>query len=203
MNAVNLKFKILRLLLSIVTSGLIAWIIAENSQSDWLIPFLILWIGLPLVVYLNQLKNLPGHLIAAYLMNKNLINATKRQLKRLPVKTAEEWIDFQEFYETDQLISEHASSDPKAFVVSVRYSLQTLRDCGNFIDLLNSTLVVSKAINQIFWEVREKEQLEFVHSKGYKSWAEYMEENGTGEDIRKSWKKEADKVRAQRNQLKS
>lgn len=198
MDAAIVKFRVLRFLLSIITSGLIAWIIAENSQSNWLVPFLILWIGLPSVVWLNQLKNLPGHFIAAYLMNKDLINQTKHQLKKLPLKTAEEWNDFQSFYDNDQLISEHALSNPKAFAVSARYSLQTMRDCGNFIDFMNSALITSRAIEQTYWETADKEQLEFVKSEGYESWAEYMEENGTGEDVRESWKNEAKKERAKR-----
>lgn len=157
MEFVQLKFKTLRFVLSLITSALIAWIVAANSDVNWILAFLFLAIGLPLVVWLDRLKNVPAHLLSAYLMNKELVGETKKRLRKLPLKTAEEWNDFQSFYDSDQAIAEHAASDPKAFAVSARYSIQTLRDCGNFMDFMNSGLVCSRAIEQIYWEVADKE----------------------------------------------
>lgn len=189
--AIQLKFRILRFLFSLIICAIIAWIISETADANWLIAFLFLAIGLPLIVWLERLKNVPGHLLAAYLMNKDFINETRKKLKRLPLKTAEEWNEFQSFYDNDQSIAEYAATDAKAFAVSTRYSLQTMRDCGNFIDFMSSSLICSRAIDQTYEELADKEQLEFVRSHGYESWAEYMVDHGTGEDVRKSWKEEA------------
>lgn len=153
----QMKFKILRIIFSFATSALVAWIIAKNFDINWLLTFLFLGFGLPLVVWLNRLKDVPAHLISAYFMNKELVNETKKRLKKLPLRTAEEWNDFQAFYDSDQAIAEHTTSDPKAFAISMRYSLQTLRDCGNFMDFMNGGLVCSKAIEQIYWEAANKE----------------------------------------------
>ncbi|PHR62340.1 MAG: hypothetical protein COA47_04545 [Robiginitomaculum sp.] len=157
MEYVQLKFKVLRFVFSLITSALIAWIIVESSDADWVFSFLVLAIGFPLVVWLERLKNVPAHLISAYLMNKELVNQTKKRLKKLPLKTAEDWNDFQSFYDNDQAIAEHAASDPKAYAVSMRYSVQTLRDTGNFMDFMNSGLVSSKAIEEMYWKTADKE----------------------------------------------
>lgn len=153
----QLKFKTLRFIFSLITSALIAWVIAENSSINWILAFLFLALGLPLVVWLDRLKNVPAHLLSAYLMNKDLIKETQKRLRKLPLKTAEEWNDFESFYDNDQAIAEYAASDPKAFAVSTRYSLQTLRDCGNFLDFMNIGLVCSRAIEKIYWETADKE----------------------------------------------
>ncbi len=156
MEFVQLKFKTLKFILSLITCALIAWPVAVNSDINWVIAFLFLAIGLPLLVWLNRLKNIPAHLLSAYLMNKGFITETKKRLRKLPLKTADEWNDFQSFYD-DQAITKYVESDPKAFAVSTRYSIQTLRDCGNFMDFMNSGLVCSRAIEQIYWEVADKE----------------------------------------------
>lgn len=158
MEFVQLKFRTLRWVFSLVTSALLAWIIAETTESDFIISFLFLALGLPLAVWLERLKNTPAHLLSSYLMNKDLINETKKKLRKLPLKTAEEWNDFQSFYDDDQAIAAYATSDPKAFAVSTRYSIQTLRDCGNFLDFMNSGLVSSKAIEQMYWETADNEK---------------------------------------------
>jgi len=49
-----------------------------------------------------------------------------------------------------------------------------------------------------WWKQHEKEELEFVKSQGYESWAEYMVDHGSGEDVRKSWKEEALKEKERR-----
>ena len=158
MEFVQLKFKILRFTFSLITSGFIAWAIATNSDINWIIAFLFLTLGLPLLIWLDRLKNIPAYLLSAYLMNKALIGETKKRLRKLPLKTAEEWNDFESFYDSDQAIAEHAASDPKAFAVSMRYSIQTLRDCGNFMDFMNSGLVCSRAIEQIYWETADQKE---------------------------------------------
>lgn len=157
MEFAQLKFRTLRFIFSLITSALIAWVIAANFDTNWILVFLFLAIGLPLVVWLERLKNVPAHLLSAYLMNGALVSETKKRLRKLPLKTAEEWNEFESFYDDDQAIAKYAASDPKAFAVSTRYSIQTLRDCGNFLDFMNSGLICSRAIEQIYWETTNKE----------------------------------------------
>jgi hypothetical protein len=194
----NLKFKILRFIFSLATCALIAWLIAEATDADGVIAFLFLAIGMPIAVWLERLKNVPGHMLAAYVMNKELVSDVKKRLRKLPIKTAEEWNDFQSFYDDDQAIANHAANDPKAYAVATRYSLQTMRETGNFIDFMNSGLVCSKAVEEMFWDAQKKEEYDFVKSEGYESWAEYMVEHGTGEDVRESWKEAAKQEKIKR-----
>ncbi|NDE89719.1 MAG: hypothetical protein EB059_01060 [Alphaproteobacteria bacterium] len=198
MEFVQLKFKVLRLVFSLITSALLAWIITKTTEVNFITVFFLLVIGLPLAIWLERLKNTPAHLLSACLMNKDLVNETKNKLRRLPLKTAEEWNDFQSFYDSDQAIAEHTASDSKAFAVSTRYSIQTLRDTGNFLDFMNCGLISSRAIDQIYWEIANKEEGEFVRSKGYESWAEYMVDHGIGEDVRESYKEAALKEKQKR-----
>lgn len=158
MEFVQLKFKTIKWVLSLTTSAFLAYVVAENTEVDFIIAFLFFALGLPLAVWLDRFKNIPAYLISAYLMNRALINETKKKLRKLPLKTADEWNDFQSFYDSDQAISEYAASDPKAFAVSTRYSIQTLRDCGNFLDFMNSGLITSKAIEKIYWETADNER---------------------------------------------
>jgi len=160
MEFVQLKFKTLRWVFSLITSALLAWIISETADANFLVAFLALAIGLPLVVWLKRIKNIPAHLLSSYMMHKQLVGEQKKKLRKLPLKTADEWNEFQSFYDDDNAISSHAASDPKAFAVSTRYSIQTLRDCGNFLDFMNCGLISSRAIEDIYWEAADKERSE-------------------------------------------
>ncbi|MFN7901603.1 MAG: hypothetical protein ACK5O1_02070 [Holosporales bacterium] len=160
MKFVQLKFKTLRWVLSLITSAVVAWIISETADTNFIIAFLFLALGLPLAIWVERFKNIPAHLLSAYLMQKALVSEQKKKLRKLPLKTADEWSDFQSFFDDDQALSSHAASDPKAFAVSTRYSIQTMRDCGNFLDFMNCGLIASRAIEEIYWETADKERSE-------------------------------------------
>ena len=157
MDFVQLKFKTLRLIISLTTSALIALAASKLADTQWIIAFGILTLGFPAIVFLEKLKVIPGHLVAAYIMNKEFVREAKKKLKKLPLKTAEEWQEFEDFYDNDRFISEYVNSDPKTFAVATRYSLQTMRECGRFMDYMNCGLIQSKAIEQIFWETAENQ----------------------------------------------
>lgn len=159
MEFVRLKFKTLRWVFSLITSALLGWVISETTEANFIVIFLLLAIGFPLVSWLERLKNVPAHLLSAYLMNKDLVNEVKKKLRNLPLRTSEEWNDFQSFYDDGQAVSAHVTSDPKAFAVSMRYSIQTLKDCGNLLDFMNLGLVASRAIEQTYWDVVDKEEV--------------------------------------------
>jgi hypothetical protein len=160
MKFVQLKFKTLRWVLSLITSAIVAWIISETADTPFIIAFLFLALGLPLAIWVERFKNIPAHLLSAYLMQKTLVSEQKKKLRKLPLKTADEWSDFQSFFDDDQALSSHAASDPKAFAVSTRYSIQTMRDCGNFLDFMNCGLISLRAIEEIYRETADKERSE-------------------------------------------
>lgn len=68
--------------------------------------------------------------------------------------------------------------------------------------LVIGCVVISVAISQWkerkWWKEHEKQELEFVRSQGYESWAEYMVDHGDTEEVRKSWEEEALKKKRKR-----
>lgn len=189
----HLKFKILRLFLTVVFCALVSWLCNEVFDIDGFLAFLVLLIGLPVAAWLERVKKAPGHILAAYLLHKELIDDTKARLRKLRIKKAEDWIDFQSFFDSDNEIEKYVSSEPKVFAACMKYSLQTLRDSGHFIDFLNSSTIWYQAIEKSYWDAANREKKEFVQSEGYESWAEYMVDNGTTEEVRESWKDQAKK----------
>jgi hypothetical protein len=71
-----------------------------------------------------------------------------------------------------------------------------------FFVLLVGYAVVSFIADQIknwLWKRnQEKSEQEYVKSKGYETWAEYMEDKGYGDDVKNSWKPKADEERRKR-----
>lgn len=45
--------------------------------------------------------------------------------------------------------------------------------------------------NRAWQKENDREMLEVARAAGFNSWAEYMVAHGSGEDVRKSWEKEA------------
>lgn len=152
-----LTFKVLRLLFSILTSALLAWIIAAIFDLGKLPVFLALVLGFPVISWLNRVKNIPAHLAAAYILNKQLVAEAKRNLRRLPITTADEWNEFQVFYESDDEITKYRSIEPKAYAVAVRYEINTLKECGFLVAAIQSSWVITQAIEQL-WDEAPSQQ---------------------------------------------
>jgi|LakMenEpi03Aug12_release.lakeMendotaPanAssembly.Ray.scaffolds.fasta_scaffold207013_3 hypothetical protein len=68
--------------------------------------------------------------------------------------------------------------------------------------LLVGYAIISTIIDQIknwIWARNQrKTEQEYVKSKGYETWAEYMEDHGYGDDVKNSWKLKADEERRRR-----
>ena len=146
-----LYFKALRFIFSLIMSALLAWAIAAIFDANTGQVFLILALGFPVVVWLERLKNIPAHLAAAAILNKQLTADIKRGLKRLPIKTADEWNDFQSFYESDQEIAQYRISDPKVFAVAIQSEFAALKNAGLIVSTLHSHWIMTQAIEQM-WE---------------------------------------------------
>ena len=118
------KYSIVKGVFYLLNNALISWVVSRFFDVNWFDVFLLFVVGFPLLSFLNRLKSFPPCLLAAYVMNKSLVRDAKKELKNLPLKTAEEWSDFQDFYEDDLAIQQHIASNPKAFVVYVRTRIQ-------------------------------------------------------------------------------
>jgi hypothetical protein len=122
----------------------------------------------------------------------------KQKLRRLPVKSAEEWNQLIYFSELDDEIVKHCANDPKAFVVGERYGYSGLRAAGCPIRYFHASWIFGQAMQQLWDEFYDKELLDVARAHGFESWAEYMAVHGYGEDVRKSWEAVAARERQKR-----
>jgi hypothetical protein len=160
--------------------------------------FLVLFIGLPILVWVQRAISLPGYVAAAWILNRRFITETKQKLRRLPVKSAEEWNQLISFSELNEEIAKHCANDPKASVVAARYESNGLRAAGGFIRHLHHSWIFGQAMEQLWQEFHDKEFLDVAREHGFESWAEYMVVHGHGEHVRKSYEAAAAKERQKR-----
>lgn len=194
----NLSFQVLRCIFSLVTCGLIAWTVDSALHVGVLPLFLVLFIGLPILVWIQRIISLPGYLAAAWILHKRLLTEMKQKLSRLPIKSAEEWNELIYFSEVDSALAEHCAKDPKAFVAAARYESNAIRRAGRPIQALHNSWLLTQAMQQLWDEYHDKEFLDIARAHGFESWAEYMVVHGHGEDVRRSYEAAAARERQKR-----
>jgi hypothetical protein len=150
-------FIVLRFVFSLITSLLLAWLAADIFKIELWLAFLVLAVGLPTLSWLNRLKNAPAHLAAAYLLNKQLVADIKRTLKRLPIKSPDEWGELQAFYDDDTEIVKYRFANPKTFAVAVRSEFAMLKQFGHILPAIQGSWVIDQTLNQLWQESASKE----------------------------------------------
>jgi hypothetical protein len=156
----NLSFQVLRCIFSLVTCGLLAWIIGDALHFDARLLFLALFIGLPILVWVQRIISLPGYLAAAWILHKRLLMEMKQKLHRLPVKDAEEWNQLIFFSEVDSALAEHCAKDAKALIVAARYESNALRMAGRYVQAVHNSWLLTQAMQQLWDECYDKEFLQ-------------------------------------------
>jgi hypothetical protein len=149
------KYYILKGIFYLLNNALIAWTASRLFDLSWFNVFLLLFLGFPLVSFVNRIKNIPPYLLATYIMNKSLVNDAKKGLRALPLKTAEEWSAFKADFCDDHLIMQYTKSDPKAAIVQ----LKTLIENQNLISGIMILLIIYRAIDDLVWDAVNKENL--------------------------------------------
>lgn len=145
----GLKFAFYKLLLSLLTSGVLAWLASELFDADILIAFLLLAIGLPLTVWLEKVKNLPAYYLTAKLMHRTAVDSFKERFPFLTIESDDEWEEIQDFFHDDDAIEAYIKSHPKAFVSCLKYEIIGLRNCGRFAEFVNACVVRNTAMNEL------------------------------------------------------
>ena len=82
----------------------------------------------------------------------------KRTLKRLPLHTAEEWNEFEAFYDFDDEIARYRATEPKAAAAIVRSEVATLKSAGLMASAILTGWIVTRAIDELWQEQSAKEQ---------------------------------------------